>query len=108
MNPGSWIAAGAALAALAGAAPAQAASGGTFSVRNDTGRAMACAVRKTGGGYPERMRLRADEEWRQTYPKPKPRSFRCEDAAPIWYLLKSGIRYRLVVNRHGLIVLTPL
>ena len=107
MNPGSWIAA-TALAGLAAAAtaPAQPA-GGTFSVRNDTNRVMNCGVRKAGSSVSDLVVLQPGAEWRQTYAKAKPRSFRCEDAAPVWYLLKSGVRYRLAKTRHGLIVLSP-
>src|SRR5688572_14907496 len=108
MNPGSWIAA-ATLAGLAvgGTAPAQPA-GGTFSVRNDTNRVMSCGVRKAGRTAANAVVIRPGAEWRQSYPTPKPRYFRCEDAAPVWYFMKSGIRYRLAPTRHGLIVLAPI
>ena len=107
MKPGTWIAA-AVLTGLAAAGTAIAQpAGATFSVRNDTNRVMNCGVRKAGSSISDLVVLQPGAEWRQTYAKPKPRNFRCEDAAPVWYLLKSGIRYRLAPNRHGLIVLAP-
>ena len=108
MKPGTWIAA-AVLSALAvgGAAIAQPA-GGTFSGRNDTGRVMTCGVRKAGKTVADAVVIRPGSEWRQSYPTPKPRYFRCEDAAPVWYFMKSGLRYRLAPTRHGLIVLAPI
>src|SRR5687767_14111478 len=109
MNAGTLMLGGAALAGLAaaGAAVAQPA-GATFSVRNDTGRVMSCGVRKAGNTVADEVVLRPGSEWRQTYAKPKPRYFRCVDAAPVWYFMKAGIRYRLAPTRDGLIVLAPI
>jgi hypothetical protein len=108
MNPGSWIAATALAALAAGGTALAQPAGGTFSVRNDTNRVMTCAVRKAGSSVSDLVVLKPDAEWRQTYAKAKPRNFRCEDSAPVWYLIKSGIRYRLAPTRHGLIVLAPV
>ncbi len=78
----------------------------TFTVRNDTGRAMTCAVRKTGRTVGEDVVLRSEQVWTQTYPKGGTRAFRCLDAAPVWYVIRPGLTYRLAANRDGLIVLT--
>jgi hypothetical protein len=108
MRPGTWVMAGAALAAASMAAASAQPAGGTFSVRNDAGRTMECAEHKAGTMVGERVRLRAGEEWRRDFPKPKPRYFRCEGAAPISYFIRSGVRYRLAPTREGLIVLAPM
>ena len=111
MNANSWLATcmAAALLAAAGAsaAPVPAAGGVTFTVRNDTNEYLDCAIRKTGSGVSEELRLSPGQTWTHDYPKPKPRNFRCEGAAPVWYLLRPGVVYRMAANRDGLIVLVP-
>ena len=108
MNAKSWLISCLALAGACFPEPALAddPGPGTFTVRNETGRAMSCAVRKTGRTVGEDVSLRRDQVWTQTYPKGGARAFRCLDAAPIWYVIRAGLVYRLAPNRDGLIVLT--
>ncbi len=108
MNAKTWLISFLALAGacIPAAAPAADGGPGTFTVRNDTGRAMSCAVRKTGRTVGEDVALARGRTWTQTYPKGGPRAFRCLDAAPIWYVIRAGQIYRLAANSDGLIVLT--
>jgi hypothetical protein len=85
--------------------PARGQGAATFTVRNDTNRTMMCAVRKAGSARADDLRMAPGETWTRDYPKPKPRAFRCEGAAPIWYPIHAGSTYRIVPNRDGLIVI---
>ena len=102
----TWLAA-ALLTAAGTSMAASAQSGATFTVRNDSKQYLDCAIRKAGSGVAEEMRLSPGQTWTRDYPKPKARNFRCEGAAPVWYLLHPGMVYRMVANRDGLIVLIP-
>ena len=109
MTSKTWFAA---CIALAGAGVPEAAlagdSGpGTFTVRNDTSRQMECAIRKSGSAVSDDVILTPGQTWTHQYPNARPRNFRCEDAAPVWYTVHSGLVYRLAPNRYGLIVLSP-
>ena len=99
----------AALAVFAVSAPAAASpdpgSGAMFTVKNDTGKRMECAIKKAGSGVSEELWLRPGEELTRTYPSAKQRNFRCIGANPIWYVMQPGLRYHLMPNRDGLIVL---
>jgi|GEM_PF-3660529 len=108
MNAKSWLMSCLALACafIPETALADESGPGTYTVRNETGRAMSCAVRKAGRTVGEDVALGRDRTWTQTYPKAGVRAFRCMDAAPIWYTIRPGLTYRLAPNRDGLIVLT--
>ena len=108
MNAKTWVISCVALAgaSLSGNALAQGEVAGTFTVRNDSNRNLSCAVRKAGRTVGEDVALGRGKTWTQTYPKAGPRAFRCMDIAPIWYVIRAGLTYRLAANRDGLIVLT--
>jgi hypothetical protein len=108
MNAKTWLISFVALAGalVSGHALAQDGEAGTFTVRNDTDRNLSCAVRKAGRTVGEDVALARGKTWTQTYPKAGPRAFRCMDSAPIWYIIRAGMSYRLAANRDGLIVLT--
>jgi hypothetical protein len=109
MNVKPWLILTLALGAAAapGAAFAQDAGPGTFTVRNDTDQVMECAIKKAGSGVSEDVVLNPGQTWTHAYPKAKPRNFRCLGAAPIWYIMHAGLIYRIAPNRDGLIVLVP-
>lgn len=91
------------LAAVAAAAtPAAALAEGSYSIRNETGRAVTCALRRERSQALDRFALRNGAEWSQTVAGDGPRALAC-DAGGVRarFQLRAGLRYVLAESRSG-------
>jgi len=91
------------LASVAAAAtPAAALAEGTYSIRNETGRAVTCALRRERSQALDRFALRNGAEWSQTVAGDGPRALACDAGADrARFQLRAGLRYVLAESRSG-------
>lgn len=96
----------AALAATLAATPAFAFAEGSFHVRNDTGEAQNCRIRRAGSNYAEPIVLRAGGEWHGTGRTDRASTLICRGASrDLNFRMLSGQHYALTKTGAGTLVL---
>jgi hypothetical protein len=95
------VAAAAAWLAVVPAAGTAQASGSAFTVKNSTGKLLACAVKKDGSARTQDVLIKAGEVWTRSYSDAKDRRFRCEGVYSRWHRITAGRAYALVRAPDG-------
>ena len=101
MNRKAFLLAALVLAAM----PAPAYAAGSYYVRNDSGRTVACSLRRPHSEIQDQFQLRAGADWSQATESDGNRTLICFVGAMLpRYRLRSGVRYALVDQRGRIAV----
>lgn len=94
---------------MLGLAATPALAGGHYFVRNETGRHLTCGVRHAHGRALHRFVLPAGGEWSAEGDDNGTWTLRCDTLLPTYhYFMRPGVRYELMADRTGWVVLRPL
>ena len=93
------LAAAAALGASSAAANPQ--GDKTFTVKNESGKRVSCAVKRDGSARTSQVLLKAGQVWTSAVSDSKDRRVRCEGAYSQWQRISAGRAYSVVEASDG-------